>query len=98
MGSGRVRRARQAAADLGLTALDLPPSRSGYDIGLLYRPETLGDPVGHSTDLSAEVTHGCCVGLGRGPAGTARAEGRALVPILHAEAASRTVILVRPCS
>ena len=45
----------------GLTALDLPPSRSGYHVGLLYRRETLGDPVGYCTDLSAEVTHGCCV-------------------------------------
>lgn len=53
--------ARRAAADLGLTALDLPPSRSGYHVGLLYRRETLGDPVGYCTDLSAEVTHGCCV-------------------------------------
>lgn len=61
MGSGRVRRARQAAADLGLTALDLPPSRPCHHVGLLYRPETLGDPVGYNTDLSAEVTHGCCV-------------------------------------
>ncbi|TMR22487.1 endonuclease/exonuclease/phosphatase family protein [Nonomuraea turkmeniaca] len=48
----------RAADDLGLAALPLPASRSGYHVAILYRHDRLGEPVDYCTDFSSELTHG----------------------------------------
>src|SRR4051812_12349429 len=49
---------RRAMSDLGMDALPLAPSSSGYGTALLYRPETMGRPVSWNVDFAHKVTHG----------------------------------------
>ena len=48
----------RAMDDLGLDALPLAPSRSGYGTAVLYRPEVLGRWKRWNTDFSQETLHG----------------------------------------
>jgi hypothetical protein len=48
----------RAMADLGLDALPLAPSKSGYGTAVLYRPEVLGRWARWNTDFALETLHG----------------------------------------
>ena len=48
----------RARRDLGLEALPLSPSNSGYGTAVLYRSETVGPWVRWNTDFSHETLHG----------------------------------------
>lgn len=52
------RQLRRAMADLGMEALPLAPTSSGYGTAVLYRPDRLGRPVSWNTDFAHKVTHG----------------------------------------
>jgi hypothetical protein len=47
----------RAAADLGMTALPLPYSRTGLHVAILSRDETMGKPTGVNDDFSDYFTH-----------------------------------------
>ncbi|WP_433513808.1 endonuclease/exonuclease/phosphatase family protein [Nonomuraea sp. CA-143628] len=51
----------RAARDLGLEALPLSPSRSGYATAMLYRREKLGPWRFWNPDFSDEFTHGMAI-------------------------------------
>jgi endonuclease/exonuclease/phosphatase family metal-dependent hydrolase len=48
----------RAMGDLGLDALPLAPSNSGYGTAVLYRPEVLGRWARWNTDFALETLHG----------------------------------------
>ncbi|WP_370066373.1 endonuclease/exonuclease/phosphatase family protein [Streptacidiphilus sp. MAP5-3] len=48
----------RAMRDLGLDALPLAPSKSGYGTAVLYRPEVLGRWKRWNTDFALETLHG----------------------------------------
>jgi endonuclease/exonuclease/phosphatase family metal-dependent hydrolase len=52
------RQLHRAMADLGVQALPLAPTSSGYGTAVLYRPDRLGQPVSWNTDFAHKVTHG----------------------------------------